>query len=321
MSCTAIEDFLGRTLINETVTAKLNAAIKSDSSAQMTDALMTAADYISLDECCQLLNNALDIVVRSGSVRLTQCLIDEGAEVSSLSMFAIKSQPSIPLFEALLAAGYDFTKAGPKNCGMIKGRNMLHMVIQEGHMVEWLLDHGTPVDLGEPIYAPRARPPPLLEYCACLGSVDTFKLLKTRGAKLTRRCLHVAVGEAASAGIDPSRTIQQQPEGVEVKRDGSQRSYLNDRAEMLRYFVDELHLDVNDLDSDNSQFEFWGTPLNYATRHGDSAVAVVKWLLAKGVDPTIPSVTGKRARDFTDEFHGSKILEVLENHRQDGIEL
>lgn len=312
-----VENYVGGTIINQSITAELNAAIKSGSTTQMTNALVNAGDYIPLDECGEFLNRMLNAVVSYGSVELTQGLIDEGAEVSSLRMFSIKSNPSIPLFETLFAAGYDFKKPGPKNCGMIKGRSMIHLVIQEGDLVRWLLDHGTPLDLGEPIYAPRARPPPLLEYCACLGSVDTFNLLKTRGAELTRRCLHMAVGEAASAGIDPFSTIQQPRERQGTQESSSCSSYLNDRAEMLRYLVDKLHLDLNGLDSDTSQFEFWGTPLNYATRRGDSAVAVVKWLLTKGADPTIPSVTGKRARDFVDVSHGAKILDVLDNYRPD----
>lgn len=284
----------------------VSAAINADSVSQLEAALERAADTSSMTELDELLNSALAEAVSKGSVELTKYVIGEGAEVSTVDMFKLSSNPSIALFEVLHSHGYNFNKAYPKNA-LWKGRSVIYKLLHDEALVNWLINHGVSVDTGEEEFEMEARPPLLLETCACLGSVASFKLLKAHGAKVAPRSLHVAVGEAAAVGADPSKIDSNVDE---QSGDGKHKTNM---AEMVRYLVDELHLDVNALDGNELKPNHWGPPLNYAAKEPNGA-AVVKWLLDKGADPNT-ATANMRPEQLAKSVSADQVLQVLESHK------
>ncbi|XXG96646.1 hypothetical protein Hte_002934 [Hypoxylon texense] len=144
----------------------------------------------------------------------------------------------------------------------------------------------------------RTQPPPLLETCAAFGSVPMFKFLQEKGARPSRRILHVAVETAAGRGADP--TVGASNMGVE----------------MLHYLVDERQMDINAMDVDgppqNPTNSHWGRPICYAARCRNG-VPVVRWLLQKGADPTFKNpYSGLDALAYAREAKCDEVLGVLE---------
>ncbi|KAJ4358419.1 uncharacterized protein N0V89_003001 [Didymosphaeria variabile] len=272
---------------------QMEAAILADSVPQLKAAIEHAADLLDLEECTEFMNDALKNVVRGGKTALAEHLLHEGADITALNVLDVGQKPSIALFDLLKSYEYDFNKAGPPD-PMAKGRTPIYKVTHDAELIQWLLDHRVSVDLGQEDYWYWARPPLLLQECASIGSVASFKAIKERGAKVGRRTLHTAVKEAAVLGCDPDDASL---DSREVDKDGPTRGLIDlpewlhkrNRVEMLRYLVGELHLDVNGLDSDDqSQPSAWGTPLRYAQRQEGTGADVAKWLLKNGADPNAP---------------------------------
>lgn len=128
--------------------------------------------------------------------------------------------------------------------------------------MRWCLAHGASV-LDPPDLNPFCTPP-LLEEAASKASLETFKLLRQKGAKLTRRVLHRAVEMAAHASGDE----------------------VGERMALVKYLVEEEGCDINALDvEEGKQYpNHWGTPMAYAVHisHGGKAESgreVVRYLL------------------------------------------
>ncbi|KAJ4288502.1 hypothetical protein N0V90_011738 [Kalmusia sp. IMI 367209] len=291
---------------NSSPQERVNTAINADSTSQLLAALESAASG-SITAFQELLNSSLAAAVSKGSVELTKCILDEGAEVSALNIFDVASRPSIALFEVLNSYGYNFNQQGAKD-SIMKGRSLIYKVLHDATIVEWLINHGASVDIGEEQYEVEARPPLLLETCAALGSVSSFKRLKDHGAKVPRRALHVAVGEAAALGANPNNILQK--DSVEIEDE----KHKIDREEMLRYLVDDLRLDVNALDCDEYKFKFWGPPLNYAAKEQNGG-AVVHWLLGKGADPNNSSTGGMTTEQMAKTYNAKEVLMILEDRK------
>lgn len=211
----------------------------------------------------------------------------EKAPITSLSPLTISASPSTNLLELLLAYGWDVNQAegrGPHG----QARKLIDLVCNNAQLVRWLAEHGARVTDGEMEgYEVFPQPAPLLETCAARGSISTFQYLRERGALLGMRTLHRAVGEAAAMGTDPF------VDGLQGN-DGKEESQVrrSERAEMLRFLVEELKLDINAMDSDVPDRAYhWGTPLFYAAVE-DKGAPVVNWLLQKGARPTVDSLRG-----------------------------
>ena len=78
-----------------------------------------------------------------------------------------------------------------------------------------------------------------------------------------------------------------------------------ERANVLRYLVEEVGLNINQLDSDIPRHFHWGTPINYAAKHSHGA-RTVAWLLGKGADPTILGLDSGQDAEGIAGFEGSK---------------
>jgi len=257
----------------------LNQAIRESSIETLQSVLATAR--IEVPSYSDYLRQVLQITVFRGSVQLaTYLLSEERVPVSNLSCTTVANVPSIELFKVLLAHGWDINSQDENPGSFQKGGRVIHWVLKNEEMVRWLLDHGARVDFEAEVDLELLIdwPVPILEDCAGIGSFSTFKLLMERGAKVTRRTLHRAVEEAASVGADPEQG------GMERERVDE---YTRQREMIVRYLVDELKLDVNQLDTDvNRGWLHFGTPINYAARRENGA-RVVEWLLEKGADPRI----------------------------------
>lgn len=152
-------------------------------------------------------------------------------------------------------------------------------------------------------------PEPILETCARLGSLTMFKLLRDRGAQVTRRVLHKAAQGAASVGADPSAACPT-----------SMPSRLQDRVDVLSYLVEECNMDVNELDDEVGdpigRSGYWGTPLSYAASEA-RGVRVVTWLLDRGADQSIKEGSGKFDASWAAKFQGNfEVFIALETWRK-----
>jgi len=220
-------------------------------------------------------------LMRGHTPLIAHMLDHEDVSVSDARLAFLAEHPSIELFEVLVSHGWDVNSTNARdgedeeNCPRV-----INLVIGDYDKVKWLIDHGATVTHGVDYPNPShfmGPQVPLLEKCTYMGSVETLKLLKEHGARFGRHPLHKAAEQAAADGADPAAVDESAQSGKKAER-----------AAMLRYLVDELGLDVNQMDepAPYSFLSHYGTPIHYAARWPTGA-AVVKWLLEKGADPTI----------------------------------
>lgn len=239
----------------------------------------------------RLLSSALVDAVIAGHTEVARYLLEqENAPIKNLSPFWVSEHPSPKLFQLLVDHGFDINKPAVA-FGPSRGVYLLHRVCQNEEMVRWCLDHGARLDN---MFVEPYTSPPLLQTVASLGTVPIFALLLEKGAKLEGRILHVAAGNVGSPPeADPER--------------------LRTRMAMVRYLVDDVGLDVNALDSEESMGNFWGTPICYAARSPFDCVEVVDFLLERGADPYIKERMDGRynAFSYAKEANNSAITRVL----------
>ncbi|KAF2477448.1 uncharacterized protein BDR25DRAFT_205131, partial [Lindgomyces ingoldianus] len=278
--------------------ALLKTAIRSDSIPQLLESLALARSK-SPDTFSSFLASTLVATISAGSVPLTTYLLETenaGGSLSQVTAQVVSTAPSIGLLEVLVRHGWDINHQDPKDI-MHKGQRLIDRAVQDEELVMWLVEHGARVDF--PDVEPDLErledwPAPLLETCAALGSLKTFVYLLGKGARLGRRTLHRAAGAGAQVGAEPD-SLSASDDGNISPRGGSQdgedrsRNYKKQRELILRYLVDELRVNINQIDTDVPRGHwFYGSPINYAAKEKKGA-AVVRWLLEKGADPTIKS--------------------------------
>lgn len=137
--------------------------------------------------------------------------------------------------------------------------------------------------------------PPILELAARQSTVATFELLRSTGAPLGWRVLHMAaIGRACYAKPESSATEEVNPV-VEGERHLSDRELARmpeERMHMVRHLVDTLKLDANARDQPPGWRlgNFFGRPLHYvAFKSGsnEDCKEVTLFLLRKGADPEL----------------------------------
>jgi hypothetical protein len=253
-----------------------------------------------------LLNLALLRSVSAGHISFVRFVLEEKhMSASDLTPQSLSTQPTTELLQLLVDHGFDINKpAETRRPG--KGGYLLQRVCHDEELVKWCLEHGAKVN---GIFTDPYSSPPLLQTVASLGTVPIFKLLLSKGAPLEGRILHVAAGNVGSRpGTDPDR------------------GRFKVRMEMVRYLVEEVGLDVNELDSEESMGNFWGTPLCYSAKNPFDEAEVVKFLLEKGADPYIKERMDEyhNAFSYAKEANNVKISEVLEEwkakHNKESIE-
>ncbi|KAL9098984.1 MAG: hypothetical protein Q9163_005453 [Psora crenata] len=233
---------------------------------------------------------ALRRALRHGAYEVVTYLLDcRNASLEEVTPDSLTTTPSIPLFEAAVAHGFDINSPEPR--GESAGQRLIQFVVHDETMVQWCLDHGSSIEDG--VRDPDVLPfPALLESVALSGTVSTFRLLQSRGAKMGKRTLHRAVEGAALAGTNTKQ--------------------LSVRMEMVRFLVEQVGCDVNALDTDTPLPMHFGTPLAYAARVHGGGKEVVTFLLEKGADPRIKDCWGgHNALTLAESRENKDVLDLL----------
>ncbi|KAF2685368.1 hypothetical protein K458DRAFT_430895 [Lentithecium fluviatile CBS 122367] len=119
------------------------------------------------------------------------------------AMSGLGHSPSLLVLELLVAHGWDVNHESPRIYFTDKMLIDSPIILENYELVVWMVEHGTIVDGGDP-ENDRSWPTPLLETCAAYGTVQAFRYLMEKGAKLGRKTLHRATLMAAELGTDPS---------------------------------------------------------------------------------------------------------------------
>ncbi|KAF3403356.1 hypothetical protein DPV78_004209 [Talaromyces pinophilus] len=230
----------------------------------MAQAISIADKPESRNTVQEVIQKGLRSSVRRGATQVLSYLLDQGAEISTITAGAIMNteelvKPSREVLEILIARGWDINSWGP-NCN---DWPLLWFVTSYPGLVEWCLTHRASVDLPGDI-------PPVLEIAAGSGSVATFELLQARGAPLGRLTLHRAVKQAF----------------INAPSDDSIRDALfEQRMDMVKHLVDIVGLDVNAVEPWPGKW--CSTPLCYAAfrNYRKDAKELIWFLLDRGADP------------------------------------
>ena len=252
----------------------INEGIRNGSIEEISSALQ-------LDR--SLLAYSLRTAVSKGTLSLIVYLLNiEGAPVETVTVSNVVTEPSVELLDVLVTAGWNLNQRSPL------GFRLLDMITGNEEMVRWCLGHGAEVSDGKQD-EDDVKYPSLTEEAAGSATVSCFKYLRANNAQLGRRTLHNAASSAASCN----------------------ESARSERMAMLKYLIEEEHLDVNKFDTNGQLPNHWGTPLAYATkeRHGAD---VVRWLLKKGADPKIKDCFGHHdALNYADLYGNEEVAQVL----------
>ncbi|KAL1988952.1 hypothetical protein VTN96DRAFT_6941 [Rasamsonia emersonii] len=263
----------------------INVGCKNNSIEEVARGLRLAS---SPDAYRDLVRRALFTAVYHGSAPVTEYLItQENAPLHTLSPLTVATSPSTELFSVLVSHGWDINQRRADH-GAGRGQRLLDLICSDEALVRWCLEHGASVE--DDPDADWYTAPPLLETAAAVGTLSTFKLLRERGAQLGRRTLHKAVSGAAHS---------------------------KDSMEIVKYLVDELGMDVNQMDTDGKLPDHWGPPLCYAAKWRDGGEEVVRFLLERGADPTIKDCCGNHDAFSLAEFTKNEgVMKVLREWRE-----
>lgn len=221
---------------------------------------------------------------RRRAVHVLSYLVDHlhGADVAAISAPEIVSnddmgKPSQEVLEILVAHGWDINTRGP---GDATRWPLLWHVVRYPDLVRWCLDHGARVDIPENppkvngnVESRTGVPrPTILGAAASSGSVETFELLRAKGAPLDPRTLHRAVEQA---------TASAPKEGEEPG------SFYTQRMDMIRHLVDVVKLDFNAIKRQLGSS--CSTPLCIVAGRPTNQIfrELVYFLLDRGADPNL----------------------------------
>ncbi len=174
--------------------------------------------------------------------------------------------------------------------------------------------------------------PPILEVAAGHSTMATFELLRSKGAPLDRRPLHLAVSRAIKprsseypVTVQPSTSdissIAGDGEGESEKQqqqvpDKDRAETYAERMAMVRHLVDTLGLDVNAPDQPAGMMlgNHYGTPLCYVavgSSNGDCK-EVTQFLLDRSADPGLVASSGHYAIGLAESYGHLQFLEAVE---------
>ncbi|USW48645.1 Putative ankyrin repeat-containing domain superfamily [Septoria linicola] len=191
-----------------------NEACRNDDVSLMDQAILVALQAESRHAVEDIIQRGLRRSAARGSVDVLRYVLDHDADVDKLIAKDIMIddeplKPSIEVLEMLLAHGWDVNNRGD-------GRPLLWFVVAYPDLVEWCMDHGANIDVPDP--ALRLHPdgsegrlsrprPTILGAAASSGSIDTFELLREKGAALDRRTLHMAVEKGRDASSERKQRL------------------------------------------------------------------------------------------------------------------
>lgn len=257
-------------------------ACRADDVSLMEQAISIASQPNSRNTVQEVVQRGLRRSAARSAVHVLHYLLDRGADVAILSASDILAnddmvKPSQEVLEILIGHGWDINTQGTRHTSW----PLLWFVVEYPDLVTWCLDHGARVDIPEDppqinadgTQSRKGLPrPTILGMAASSGSVETFELLRARGAPFDPRTLHRAVEQAT----------------ISAPKEGSDRcSSYTHRMDMVRHLVDVLKLDVNAV-----KHQIGGqcsTPLCCVARRPTSQDfrELVYFLLDRGADPNL----------------------------------
>ncbi|KFY40192.1 hypothetical protein V495_05572 [Pseudogymnoascus sp. VKM F-4514 (FW-929)] len=237
---------------------------------------------------------------RNSAIAILNSLIERGASVIPQWPFDARGSSKETL-ELLLAQGWDINSQGVSPNDK---EPFMWKVVRDYDIVEWCLEHGASVHpRGQEPYRDgattkaRGECSQILEVVAGWGSIATFELLRSKGAPLGWRPLHLAV-ETATYG---------RPEEAQ--------DFVNhgERMAMVRHLLDVVGLNVNAPDQPVGTKvlpKHLGTPICYIPGSAslERDTQELTWLLLdRGADPTPALEIAKREYPkFTEEVKAWK---------------
>jgi hypothetical protein len=180
-------------------------ACKADYVSLMEQAISIASKCNSSYAVQDVVQRGLTRPAAKRAVHVLNYLVDHlhGADVAALSASEFMAnddmaKPSQEILEILVAHGWDINTQGPnKNTSW----PVLWNVVEYPDLVRWCLDHGARVDIldnppqgKDGVQSRTGLPPlPILGMAASSGSIETFELLRAKGARLDPRTLQSRV--------------------------------------------------------------------------------------------------------------------------------
>ncbi len=257
-------------------------ASKIDDVSLISQAISVASDPSSKFTAQDITQRGLNYAATRNATRVLAYLLEHGADVTTTAAAYVSSQaesvkPSYEVLDVLLTYGWDINSLGPND----EGAPLLWHAIKYPDLVEWCLNNGSKVDVpnippkvsANGTYSFKSRPrPPILEIAASSGIVETFELLRSRGASLGERTLHRAVKHAAI---------------LSPRADSDRNEIYTRRMGMVRHIVDVDECDVNTIRHEYGSH--CTTPLCYvaARRTQQDFRELVWFLLDRGADPNL----------------------------------
>ncbi|KAK3725871.1 hypothetical protein LTR37_000019 [Vermiconidia calcicola] len=191
-------------------------ACEADDPAMMEQAISLASQPGSRVTPKKIITDGLKRAARRNSLRVLKYLLDHGADVNDLRAGHLMTTdtckpPSRELLEMVAAYGWDVNaRTGPNGTEY----PLLWLVVEDVDLVD-VPDPPTVHPDGTTSYSGRPRPT-LLGVAASSGTVETFELLRSKGAPLDRRTLHLAV---ENGHLDMFRHLLEVV-GLDVNADG-----------------------------------------------------------------------------------------------------
>ena len=276
-------------MILATTNRTLQKLLETKSISKLQDALFeyrerdgeTYPDFVRLVFNRALSRNILEFVEHLISHEIVHL------NLSGLSPLNLWDTASKPILELLLRNGWNINQQLPQDLSS-RGRRLVHSphVLQDYQLVVWMVEHGAIIDDGD-LEAKTPCPPTLLEDCGPHGAVRSFKYLQSKGARCGKKTLHLTARVAADLGADPSI----EPGTTSTITADQQRK--DELSCMLRYLVDEAGLFLDAIEVDGYCA---GPPISFAASQRSGA-GVVRWLLAKGANPTLGVEEGSHHLD------------------------
>ncbi|OBT51247.1 hypothetical protein VE04_08257 [Pseudogymnoascus sp. 24MN13] len=257
----------------------LDKACKDDDTMLLDEAIsMTAAGDLE-----GFYADARYTATRNNAMAILNDLIKHGATVVPRRPSSVV-RASKDTLEFLLAHDWDINAQGDSQNDK---QPFMWLVATDYDMVKWCLEHG----------ASRASAGPrgILEIVAAHGSIATFDLLRSKGAPLGWRPLHLAVETATYF----------------VPSDENDDAKHIERMAMVHYLLDVVGLDVNAPDQPVGSKTLpmhSGTPICYIydERTGRDNRELTWLLLDRGADPTDALRFAKPDSDFAEDVKAWK---------------
>ena len=271
-------------------------ACEKNDATLMDQAILATSQQDDLE---QLYTYSCRHAIANNSTNVLTHLIKHGVSVKKLRPMTVvgNRQTSRAILEILLAHGWDINTRDVSGLGPDAQPFMWHFVT-DSDMVAWCLEHGASVypkdqeALRDDIVTIDQRScPQILERAAGWATIATFELLRSKGAPLGWRPLHLAVETATYWQVDRGEADRGEKEDEKekgTKSDHAQR-YV-ERMAMVHHLVDVVGLDVNapDQPPGGRVPDRNGTPLCYILGSNvlDTDTRELTWfLLDRGADP------------------------------------